>query len=113
MSQIQDVNQEIFDEEVFKSDIPVLIDFYTDGCGPCEALVPVLDEIAAEYVGKLKIAKFYVSLDEVLENSNEVAKKYDVMGFPTIILMKAGEVFTTLLGGQGKDDLLKEINKMI
>lgn len=113
MSLILNANQENFDSEVIESKVPVLVNFNTDGCGPCEALAPVLDEIASEYEEKLKIANFYVSLDEVLENSNEVAKKYDVMGFPTIIFFKDGEVSTTLLGGQSKDSILNEIKGII
>lgn len=113
MSLIQTANQENFDRDVLESKVPVLVNFNTDGCGPCEALVPVLDEIVSEYEGKLKVANFYVSLDEVLENSNEVAKKYDVMGFPTLILFKDGEVSTTLLGGQSKDSILNEIKAFI
>src|SRR5690625_2251412 len=108
MSLIQNANQENFDRDVLESKVTVLVNFNTDGCGPCEALVPVLDEIVTEYEGKHKVANFYVSLDEVLENSNEVAKKYDVMGFPTLILFKDGEVITTLLGGQSSDSVIDE-----
>lgn len=113
MSLVSSVNQENFDNEVIKSKVPVIVNFNTDGCGPCEALAPVLNEIASEYEGKLKVANFYVSLDEVLENSNEVVKKYDVMGFPTIIFFKDGEVSSALLGGQSKDGILNEIESII
>jgi|SRR5699024_9661133 len=113
MSLIQNANQENFEQDVLESKVPVLVNFKTNGCGPCEALVPVLEEIVTEYEGKLKVSNFFVSLDEVLENSNEVAKKYDVMGFPTLILFKDGEVSTTLLGGQSKESILNEIEAII
>lgn|SRR5690625_3502886 len=113
MSVIAETNQDNFEEQVIKADQPVLVDFYTDGCGPCEALNPVLEELVEEYDGKLKIVKFYVSLDEVLENKNKVSLEYDVMGFPTLLIFKNGEVVTSLLGGQNKDDLVKEIEAVI
>ncbi|HLR14350.1 MAG TPA: thioredoxin domain-containing protein [Bacillota bacterium] len=109
MSHIKNVHTDSFNEEVIESDQLVLISFHTDGCGPCKAMEPILEELSVQYKEKLKIATFYVSLDEVLENSNKIAVEYDVMGFPTILIMKNGNVVNTLLGGQSKEDLVKEI----
>lgn len=109
MSLIKDVAVDTFKQEVLENEQLVLVDFYTDNCGACEAMEPVMKELSEQYEGKLTIVKFYVPLDEVLENSNEVAVEYDVMGFPTILLMKYGNVVNTLLGGQLKEDLVKKI----
>lgn len=110
---ILDVTVDNFDEEVMQSDKPVLVDFYTDDCGPCDALKPVLDELEEDFADKILIRKFYVSIDEVLANSNEVATKYDVMGFPTISFFKNGELVESLLGGQSRDSLEEAIQKHI
>ncbi len=113
MAVLAETNQDNFEEQVIKADQPVLVDFYTDGCGPCEALNPILEELSADYEGKLNIFKFYVSIDEVLENKNKVSLEYDVMGFPTILIFKDGEVVSSLLGGQSKEELTKEIEAVL
>ena len=100
MSRIIEVTKETFQQEVIESTMPVLVDFYTDNCSPCIALAHMLEELSEEYAGKVQITKFHVSTDEVLANSNEVMNKYDVMGFPTILILKNGEVLNSLLGGQ-------------
>lgn len=113
MSHINNVHADSFNQEIIESNLPVLINFYTDGCGPCEAMKPILEELSVQYKNKLKIATFYISLDEVLENSNKVAVEYEVMGFPTILLVKSGNVINTLLGGQSKENLVKEIEALV
>lgn len=105
MSIIIDVTKESFQQEVMESTIPVLVDFHTDNCGPCIALAHLLEELSERYADKVQIAKFYVSTEEVLANSNEVMNKYDVMGFPTVLILKDGEVLNSLLGGQTMDTL--------
>lgn len=102
-----------FKEKVIQSDKPVLVDFYTDDCGPCDALKPVLEELHEDLSDKFLITKFYVNIDEVLAGSNEVATKYDVMGFPTILFFKNGELVESLLGGQSRSDLEETIEKYI
>lgn len=113
MSVIAEINQDNFEAEVKQANQPVLVDFYTDNCGACEALNPILEELVEEYDGKLKIVKFYVSIDDVLENKNKVSLEYDVMGFPTLLFLKNGELITTLLGGQNEDDLVEEIEAIL
>lgn len=110
MTHMKNVNAENFNQEVIESDQLVLVNFHTDGCGPCEAIEPILEELSAQYKDTLKIASCYISLDEVLENSNKIAVEYDIMGFPTILFMKNGNVINTLLGGQSQEDLIKEID---
>lgn len=109
VSLITPIDRDSFKEEVLEAEQLVLINFHTDDCGPCKAMEPVLKELSEQYGDTLKIVTFYISLDEVLENSNEIAVEYDVMGFPTVLLMRDGHVVSTLLGGQLKEDLVREI----
>ncbi len=94
------VTDDSFTDEVLKSDIPVLVDYWADWCGPCKMIAPILDEIAQEYVGKLKIAKFNVD-----ENPN-TPPKYGIRGIPTLILFKGGEVEATKVGALSKSQLV-------
>lgn len=105
MSRIIEITTESFQTEVMESTIPVLVDFYTDNCGACIALNPILEELSETYAGKIHMTKFYVSIEEVLASSNEVMNNYDVMGFPTILIIKNGSVFNSLLGSQTMESL--------
>lgn len=93
-----------FEEEVLKSDIPVLTDFWADWCVPCKMVAPVLEEIAEEYSGKLKIAK--VNVDE----ESDIASKYSIVSIPTLILFKDGEVATQQVGA-GSKQMIEKIFK--
>lgn len=110
MSKVINVSKDDFQEVVIASEVPVLVDFYADGCGPCEYIAPILDELSEELEGKLKITKFYVTMDDVLNNSNEVVQKYDVMGFPTLLIFKDGEVTDSYLGSLDRKELLAFID---
>ena len=94
-----------FEEEVIKSDLPVLVDFWAEWCGPCKMISPVIDEIAEEMAGKVKVAK--VNIDE----SQELAAKYNVMSIPTLLIIKQGEVVDQTVGAVGKDQLIAKINE--
>ncbi|ONI38920.1 thioredoxin [Candidatus Epulonipiscium fishelsonii] len=96
-----------FDKEVLNSDIPVLVDFYADWCGPCKIVGPIIDELAVEYEGKAKIGK--VNTDE----NRELAIKYQVMHIPTMVLIKNGEVVERLEGVKPKVVLAQKIDTMI
>ncbi|OAD23681.1 thioredoxin 1, partial [Candidatus Thiomargarita nelsonii] len=96
---IVSVTDDSFTDEVLKSDIPVLVDYWADWCGPCKMIAPILDEIAQEYAGKLKVAKFNVD-----ENTN-TPPKYGIRGIPTLILFKEGEVEATKVGALSKSQL--------
>ena len=90
---------ENFEEEVLKSDKPVLVDFYADWCGPCKMMAPAVEALAAEYEGKAKIGKLGV------EESADIAARYGVMMVPTVILFKNGEVVSKNVGLQNKNTL--------
>lgn len=96
-----------FQEEAIDSSIPVVVDFYADWCGPCKMMSPIIDELAAQYEGKVKIGK--VNTDE----NRAVASKYNVMSIPTIIFIKDGKVVETSVGALPKAILDQKINTMI
>lgn len=98
------LTQENFEEEVLKSDIPVLVDFWAEWCGPCKMLAPVIDEIAEE-VTDVKIGK--VNIDEQMA----LAKKYFVMSIPTIIVFKDGKPARRHVGTLPKEDILELLGK--
>ena len=93
-----------FDEHVKGSDVPVLVDFWAEWCGPCKMISPVLEEIAEEQAGKLQIGK--LNIDDNLE----VTRRFDVMSIPTLILFKDGEPQVRLIGAKPKGQLLEEIS---
>lgn len=103
----QTISDAEFEAEVIKSDIPVLVDFFANWCGPCKAMMPVIEELAGEYEGKIKIVK--VNVDE----STEVPQKYSVMSIPTFILFKNGEAVTTFVGVKSKEDIKKDLDTVI
>ena len=92
-----------FDEHVKSSDVPVLVDFWAEWCGPCKMISPVLEEIAAEQAGKIQIVK--LNIDDNLE----VTRRFDVMSIPTLILFKDGQPEVRLIGAKPKGQLLQEI----
>ena len=93
-----------FDEHVKGSDVPVLVDFWAEWCGPCKMITPVLEEIAAEHAGKVRIAK--LNIDDNLD----VTRRFDVMSIPTLILFKDGEPKARLIGAKPKGALLEELS---
>lgn len=105
MSEINLTDQN-FNDEVIKSKELVLVDFYANWCGPCQMMMPVIEELVKEYKDKpVKIGK--VNVDE----SKELAHQYNIMSIPTIILFKDGRVITQLIGGQSKDKLKEVVEK--
>ncbi len=96
-----------FNDEALKSDVPVMVDFYADWCGPCKMLAPVIDELASDYEGKIKIGK----LDT---DSNRVtASEYNVMSIPTIVFIKGGKVVDTAVGVLPKATLEAKLNALL
>jgi thioredoxin 1 len=93
------VTDDTFEEEVLKSSEPVLVDYWADWCGPCKMIAPVLDEIADEYAGRVKIAKLNID-----ENPN-TPPRYGIRGIPTLMLFKDGEVEATKVGAVSKSQL--------
>lgn len=94
-----------FNDEVLRSAQPVLVDFWAEWCGPCKMIAPVLDELATEYGGKIKIAK--VNIDE---NQN-LAAQYRVTAIPTLLLFKGGQVMEQMVGAKSKRDLKASLDK--
>jgi thioredoxin 1 len=94
-----------FDEEVVAASEPVLVDFWAEWCGPCKQIEPVLDEIAKENAGRLRVGK--VNVDDNLE----IVRRFEVMSVPTLILFKDGTPQLRLVGAKGKAQLLQELNR--
>src|ERR1700742_1648601 len=93
-----------FDQEVLNSDVPVLVDFWAPWCGPCKAMTPTVDALAAEYAGKIKIGKMNTD-----ENPN-TPMRYQVRGIPTLLLFKGGKVVEQRVGAVGKSDVQKMLD---
>ena len=96
-----------FEEEVLKSSMPVLVDFYADWCGPCKMMAPVIKDIAEEYDGKLKVGKLNV------DDNPATAQKYGIMSIPDFIFFKNGEAVETLLGAQPKGKFTGVVDKVL
>ena len=107
MSNAQAVNDATFDAEVFQSTTPVLVDFWAPWCGPCRAVAPTVDALAADFAGKLKVVK--LNTDE----SGEVAMKYGVTSIPTLMVFKGGEVVERVLGNRPKSDLAAMVSRHV
>jgi thioredoxin 1 len=101
------ISDESFEKDVIESNIPVVVDFWAQWCGPCKALAPILDEIAPNYAGKVKFVKIDV------DHNQSTPPKFGVRGIPTLILFKNGQVQATHVGLVNKSDLIKFIDSHI
>ena len=97
------LTKDMFEKEVVKSEIPVLVDFWAAWCGPCRMLGPVVEEVATEYDGKVKVCK--VNVDEEVE----LATRFGVMTIPTCILFKHGEISAKTVGALSKPQLISQL----
>lgn len=95
-----------FSEEVTNSPVPVLVDFWAEWCGPCKMIAPLLDELASEYDGKVKVAK--VNIDE----QQNLASQHGIRAVPTLLLFKGGEVADQIVGVKSKRDLKASLDKV-
>ena len=98
---------ENFEAEVLKSEIPVLVDFYADWCGPCKLVAPIVEQVAEEYAGRVAVGK--VNVDE----SPDLAMKYGVMSIPTFIIFRKGGIFRKTIGAQNKKSLEQALNQSL
>lgn len=101
------VTDATFDEEVLNSDLPVLVDFWAEWCGPCKMIAPILDEIANEYTGKLKVCKVDVDANP------DIAPKFGIRGIPTLIAFKGGNAEATKVGALSKTQLTEFVQEVI
>lgn len=95
-----------FQTEVLESKLPVLVDFWAEWCAPCRIVSPIVEELATEYGGKLKVGKLNV-------DQNHVASHYGIMSIPSLLIFKNGQVVKTMIGAQSKDNFKREIDSII
>jgi len=102
---VKEVSDSSFDGDILKSSVPVLVDFWAPWCGPCRSVAPIIDDLANQYAGKLKVAKINV------DDSTEVAMRYQITSIPTFILFKNGQVADRALGALPRSEFVKLIDK--
>ena len=107
MGAIQEISDSTFDKEVLQSTIPVLIDFWAPWCGPCRAIAPVVEELAKEYDGKLKVVKMNV------DDNPQTPSRYGVRGIPNLIVFKGGKVHEQIVGAVPKSRLAQAIQSAV
>ena len=93
-----------FDQDVLRADVPVLVDFWAEWCGPCRQMAPTIDVVASEYAGKLKVGKLDV------DSNGNTAMRYNIRGIPTLLLFKNGQVVEQIVGAVGKSQLQRMLD---
>lgn len=101
------LNDQNFEQEVLKSDTPVLVDFWAEWCMPCRIVTPIIDELAKEYEGRLKVGKINV------DQNSQSLEKYGVMSIPSVFIFKNGTIIKSLIGAQNKETYKKEIEEAL
>ena len=107
MAKPQEVTDAEFDQEVLKADLPVLVDFWAEWCGPCHQIAPILERLAEEYDGKIK----FVKVDT--EENFETPSTYGILSLPTLLVFKEGQQIERITGARSKGDLMRYLDKAL
>jgi len=107
MADLLHVSDATFEEEIIKADMPAMVDFWAEWCGPCKMVGPAVESLAKEYEGKVKIAKMDV------DENRETPAKFGIRSIPTLILFKEGKVAHTIIGAVPKGDIEQELKKLL
>ena len=102
-----ELTNETFDEEIGSSELPLIVDFWAEWCGPCRMVAPVLEQIASENVGKVRLAKLNV------DDAPAVAQRFNIMSIPTLMVFKDGEMKKRIVGAKGKGQLLEDLAEFL
>ena len=104
---VMEFNDQNFDSDVLKAEMPVLVDFWAVWCGPCKAIAPIVEEVANDYSGKVRVGKMDV------DSNNQVAMRYGIRSIPTLLLFSGGEVVDQVIGNVGKESIKSMLSKAI
>jgi thioredoxin 1 len=105
--QVTEVTDQSFEQDVLKSDVPVLVDFWAEWCHPCKMLAPTVHKVAEEYQGKAKVVKLNV------DDNNQTAQRFGIRGIPTLILFKNGDEADRVVGATSKDSISRMIDRAL
>jgi thioredoxin 1 len=104
---VMEFNDQNFDSDVLKAGMPVLVDFWAVWCGPCKAIAPIVEEVANEFSGKVRVGKMDV------DSNNQVAMRYGIRSIPTLLLFSGGEVVDQVIGNVGKESIESMLSRAI
>ena len=107
MADVLNVTDANFDEEIINSDVPAMVDFWAEWCGPCKMVTPIVEELASEYQGKIKVASMNV------DGNRETPARFGIRNIPTLIFFKGGEVAQTIIGAHPKSHIDEELKKLL
>jgi thioredoxin 1 len=107
MGDLLQVTDDSFEEEIIKSDLPAMVDFWAEWCGPCKMVGPVVEELAQEYKGKVKVAKLNV------DENRQTPAKYGIRNIPTLLFFKGGQLAQTIIGAHPKTAINEELKKLL